>query len=184
MKRFYYLSDDLDDLAQVEQELENAGIIKPRIHIISRDEAGVEKRHLHRVQDFMRRDLVHSALVGAEFGLLAALMILAAAHFFGLAASIGWAPFILFALLALGFCTWEGGLIGMHKPHYELRHVEPLVNDGQHLLFVDMEPEHEAVMEEVEARHLHLQPAGVGSATPNWAIQWQKKWHDFVQAMP
>ena len=52
MKRFYYISDDLDDLAQVEQELEMAGIMKPQIHVFSHDDAGVEQRHLHNVQEF------------------------------------------------------------------------------------------------------------------------------------
>lgn len=184
MKRFYYVSDDLDDLEQVERELESAGIIKPKIHVISRDDAGVETRKLHKVQEFMRSDVVHSSIIGAMIGLVCAALVLIAAYASGIAASVGWAPFVLFAILVLGFCTWEGGLIGIHRPHYELRHMDSLVQEGQHVLFVDMEPEELPLMEQVEARHLHLQPAGEGSPTPWWAIHWQKKWHDFVRAMP
>lgn len=184
MKRFYYVSDDLDDLQHVEQELMAAGMIKPQMHVISRDEAGVARRHLHKVQEFMRRDVIHSAMLGAEWGIAGACLVLVIAYFSGISASVGWTPFVLFAILVLGFCTWEGGLIGFQRPHYELRHMESLVDEGQHVLFVDMEAKDEPLMEQVEARHLRLQPAGEGVSTPRWAIHWQKKWHDFVEVMP
>ena len=184
MKRFYYISDDLDDLAQVEHELEMAGIAKPQIHVFSHDDAGVEQRHLHNVQEFMKRDVVHSALWGALIGFIAALLILLAAHFSGIAARVHWAPFLLLALVAWGFCTWEGGLFGMHVPHHELRHFEAALKEGKHILFVDVEPDKIDLLSSIHARHSHLKPAGQGTSTPGWAILWQKKWHDFIQAMP
>jgi hypothetical protein len=184
MKRFYYISDDLDDLAQVEHELENAGLAKPQIHVFSHDDAGVEQRQLHNVQEFMKRDVVHSALWGALIGFIAAVLILLAAHFTGVAASVHWAPFLLLALIAWGFCTWEGGLFGMHVPHHELRHFETALKEGKHILFVDVEPQQIDLLSGIHARHSHLKPAGQGTSTPSWAILWQKKWHDFIQAMP
>ena len=41
MKRHYFISDDLDDLAAVERELDAAGITPPQVHVLSNDDAGV-----------------------------------------------------------------------------------------------------------------------------------------------
>jgi hypothetical protein len=184
MKRFYYVSDSLDELAQVAAELDQAGIGKPQVHIVSRDEAGVDHRDLHRVQDFMRRDVVRAGLLGAIAGVVCAAVILVAAYLSDLPMTVGWAPFLLFAAIALGFCTWEGGLFGLHKPHHELRRMEPRVRAGQHVLFVDTEPQEVAILREVQARHERLRPVGEGSATPAWVIRAQQKWQKFFHAMP
>jgi hypothetical protein len=184
MKRFYYVSDDLDELAQVESELHHSGIDKTQVHIVSRDEAGIDRRGLHRVQDFMRRDVVRAALLGAVAGVVCALLILVGAYFSELPLRVGWAPFLLFAAIALGFCTWEGGLFGLHKPHHELRRMEHRVRAGQHVLFVDLDPTQMALINRLPERHKNLQPIGEGSATPTWVIRAQQKWQKFVHAMP
>lgn len=184
MKRFYYLSDSLDELAQVEHELEDAGIDTAQIHVISRDEAGVDKRKLHRVQDFMRRDVVRTSLIGAGIGVVIASLILLVAYFSGIIDTVTWAPFLLFALIALGFCTWEGGLYGLHQPHHALADIEALAKEGQHVLLVDMDPKEIPVLRRVQARHSRLTPAGEGEATPDWAIYFQKKWRGFFNAAP
>ena len=35
MKRHYYISEDLDDLERVEQELQGKGLDKPHMHVLS-----------------------------------------------------------------------------------------------------------------------------------------------------
>ena len=42
MRRHYYISDDLDDLKSIETELESNGITTPQIHVLSRDDAGLQ----------------------------------------------------------------------------------------------------------------------------------------------
>ena len=47
MKRFYYISDDLDDLEQIEHDLEAGGIARPQIYLLSNDDVGpVSYTHL------------------------------------------------------------------------------------------------------------------------------------------
>ena len=184
MKRFYYISDDLDDLANVEQELEAAGIAQPQIHVFSGDDVGIERRKLHSVQDFMKRDVVHSALLGSIVGLVAASLVLVVVYFSGVTTSVGWVPFLLLAVVILGFCTWEGGLFGMHVPHHGLRHFESAIHDGKHVLFVDLEPEQTHLLSHIQTRHPKLLHAGEGDSTPGWAISFQKKWREFIHAMP
>ena len=41
MRRFYYISDDLDNLEQIEHELESGGIARPQGHLVSNADVGV-----------------------------------------------------------------------------------------------------------------------------------------------
>ena len=46
--RHYFISDDLDDLDLLEDQLEHNGIDSPRIHVLSNDTVGVANHvHLH-----------------------------------------------------------------------------------------------------------------------------------------
>ena len=48
MKRFYYISDDLDDLERIEHQLEAGGIARPQIYMLSNDDVGLEKLRQRR----------------------------------------------------------------------------------------------------------------------------------------
>ena len=49
MNRHYYISDNLDELERVEQELEAQGISTEQIHVLSERDAEVEHHQLHDV---------------------------------------------------------------------------------------------------------------------------------------
>ena len=65
MKRFYYISDDLDDLVQIEHELEAGGIARPQIYLLSNDDVGLDNHDVNRVASFMKTDVIHSGEIGA-----------------------------------------------------------------------------------------------------------------------
>ncbi|MDX1735631.1 MAG: NAD/FAD-utilizing enzyme, partial [Halioglobus sp.] len=79
MKRHYYISDDLDDLEVIENQLEAAGVSTPQIHILSEDDAGLEEHHLHKVEAVLKKDVVHGTELGAVVGVIAAAVVLAVA---------------------------------------------------------------------------------------------------------
>ncbi|MEQ8803184.1 MAG: NAD/FAD-utilizing enzyme, partial [Haliea sp.] len=112
MKRHFFLSDDLDELEQVERDLEEAGVSTPQIHVLSEDDAGVQAHRLNDVEAVLRKDVVHGTERGAVIGVIGAAIVLAATWATGIAATITWVPPIFLAVIVLGFCTWEGGLIG------------------------------------------------------------------------
>ena len=59
MRRFYYISDDLDNLEQIEHELESGGIARPQIYLLSNDDVGLENHDVNRVASFLKTDVVH-----------------------------------------------------------------------------------------------------------------------------
>ena len=124
----------------------------------------------------MKNDIVHSAVRGAVVGLCAFVLVLAVAYFAGWTESAaGWMPFIFLAVVLLGFCSWEGGLYGIQKPNHNFARFEKALSDGKHVFFVDLEPNQEAVLENVLKLHPQVELAGTGSSTPHWLIALHKR---------
>jgi len=184
MKRHYYLSTDLDDLEIVERDLEDAGVTTPQIHVLSLDDQGVEEHHLHNVEAVLKKDVVRGTELGAVVGVIASGAVLAIAYFSGLTETYTWVPAIFLAVIVLGFCTWEGGLIGIQEPHVEFRRFQDDLEAGKHVLFVDVDPEQEETLQKVVSAHPKLTAAGEGSATPRVVVRGQDTFHKFMKTAP
>ncbi len=177
MLRHYFISDNLNDLEVFEEQLEDAGVSTPQIHVLSRNDAEVEHHeHLHEVLSLMKKDIVHSTLQGAVVGVFASVLVLSLAYLFGWTeTAAGWIPFIFLAVILLGFCTWEGGLLGIQKPNYHFSRFEKALGEGKHIFFVDLDPSQEAILKKVLKSHPQVELAGTGASAPHWFIECQKK---------
>ena len=185
MKRHYYISEDLDDLDHVEEELEKLGVATPQMHVLSRDDAGVAQReHLHPVEAVLKKNVVRGTEVGAVVGVVAAVLIVFLAYISGASEAIGWVPFGFLAVVVLGFCTWEGGLFGIQEPHQDFKRFEGDLDAGRHIFFVDVSAEQESVLSDIVAAHPGLQHAGEGEATPAVVVGAQKKFQETIQTLP
>ena len=185
MKRHYYISDDLDDLEHVEEELEKAGVATPQIHVLSRDDAGVAQHaHLHPVEAVLKKDVVRGTEVGAMIGAVGACLVLGVSYFSGVTETVGWMPFVFLAVVVLGFCTWEGGLFGIQEPHSEFKRFQPDLDAGKHVFFVDIDEAQEAALSQIVNTHPRMQAAGEGAATPKVVVEAQKKFHDVMETLP
>lgn len=185
MKRHYYISDDLDSLETIGQELLDANITKPQFHVLSNDDCGVQQRNLHEVESVLKKDVVHSTELGAVIGVAMAVIVLFTANLLGMTnTEAGWVPFIFLAVVVLGFCTWEGGLVGIQLPNYQFERFQNILDKGKHVFFVDVERHQESVLGKVINRHPQLQMAGLGEPTPKWVIKTQDNYATFVRFMP
>lgn len=187
MLRHFFISGDLDDLEVFEEELETAGVPTEQIHVLSLDDTAAENHvRLHDVQSIMKKDVIHSMIIGAVIGLILAILVLVAAHSMGWTETpAGWIPFIFLAIIALGFSTWEGGFVGIQRPNFHFEQFEEALRSGRHVFFVDLEPRQEPVLEGVVARHPGVEVGGTGPATPHWVVSWQRRLtHFFGETMP
>ena len=185
MLRHYYISDDLNDLKVIEQELEQKGLTTPQLHVLSENDAEVEKHHLNAIEPVLKQDVVHSTELGALVGVLASGALLGTAYLLEWhTTAAGWLPFIFLAVVLLGFCTWEGGLIGIQLPNRQFKRFQKLLKNGKHVFFVDIDKEQEDALNEVVAKHPKLILAGTGEATPTWVVKGQDKFNEFMRVMP
>ena len=181
--RHYYISDSLDDLETAEQELEELGVETAQIHTLSLDDTGAENHvHLHDVSSLMKKDVIRSGELGALVGLVGAALVLGVSYFGGLTTSPAvWIPTIFLSIIVFGFCTWEGGFIGIQRTNKHFRRFESSLKEGKHVFFVDIPPEQEKVLEQVVAKHPGLELTGTERGTAQWLMRGQKKVPHFLR---
>ena len=184
MRRHFFISDDLDDLETVEGDLESAGVTTPQIHVLSEDDAGVSAHHLNDVEAVLRKDVVRRTERGAIIGAIGAAAVVLLAWISGITDTITWVPPIFLAIVILGFCTWEGGLIGIQEPHSDFQRFQADLHAGKHVLFVDVWQEQEDLLREVITSHPRLEPAGEGPAAPGWFLSARNRFARFMKAAP
>ena len=184
MKRHYYVSDDLDDLEIIERQLEAAGVTTPQIHVLSYDDSGLDEHHLHKVEAVLKKDVVHGTELGALVGIVGASLVIGLAWWSGLTDTYTWMPAIFLAIVILGFCTWEGGLIGIGQTHSDFRRFETDLDAGRHVLFVDITAEQEYTLDRVIREHPRLQHAGDGPSTPAVVVGLQNIFQRVMKTAP
>jgi hypothetical protein len=184
MKRHFYISDDLDDLVILEQELDNAGVEKPQFHVLSNNDAGVDTRHLHAVEAVLKSDVVYKTELGFCVGIIAATVILVFANYSGVAEIYTWVPFIFLSIVLLGFCTWEGGFIGTQEIHHDFARFKETLDAGKHIFFVDVTAAQEDALQAIVSRHPTMIAAGEGTSTPKVAIDAQRVFNRFMRSAP
>lgn len=174
MKRHYYISDDLDDLDRIEQELESSGVHKPQIHVFSQDDSSVLAHdHLHNINSVFKNDVVHGTITGTWIGVGIAALVLIVTSYSDWPITYTWVPFIFLAIVLLGFSAWLGGLYGIQEPHHDFKRFETQLRAGKHVFIVDVDPNQESVLDKVVKAHPGLKLAGTGKASPRWLVMGQ-----------
>lgn len=184
MQRHYFIAKDLAQLQQLQRQLLDQGFQPPQMHVLSQDDASLQRYQLPEVEAVLRKNVVYGTEVGALIGLFVAAAVLALTYLSGVTASVGWLPFIFLAIVLLGFCTWEGGLFGIQEPHRQFKRFHNALKRGKHVFFIDIQPQQLALLQQQLSQFPDLRPAGKGEASPSWVIQGQKKWQDFIDVMP
>ena len=143
MSKLKYMTSDIDELKAAEDDLEANGIPRSHIHILSENENELRKRDLPIYSDWSKRDITYYGLRGALVGLILSGLIIGAALFYGVNDSVGWAIVGFVAAASMGFCTWEGGLMGVQRLNHEFDRYREALHQGEHLLVVDVDSKEE-----------------------------------------
>ena len=148
MKRLYYLTHDIDVAESVSKLLHANGISDWDFHVLSKDEAGVKKHHLHAATPIHELDILRSGERGLFFGIiLAVIAIVLFDQFtswfdmFGLLGVFG------IGIITVGFSTWIGGFVGMQTENYKIKRFHDVIANGGYLLMIDVKPKQKASIE-------------------------------------
>jgi hypothetical protein len=177
MQRYYFISDDLDDLQGFERDLEAAGIPQPQLHLLTLDDAEAESREgLHEVHSLMKKDLIHSGEYGLVLGIVAAALVIVVTWLAGWYENVlGWAPFVFLAIIVLGFFAWEGGFIGIQTFNVNFRRFRRELEQGRHVFFVDLARNQKKTLDRVVQHHPSTRLAGTGRSAPHWLVSGQQR---------
>jgi hypothetical protein len=163
MKCLYYVAPTLAETHVIADDLHAVGVKDFFLHVISRDEAGLKKQHVHSSNYLETLDLVRSGVIGGILGCIVGMI--------GVALLVRFNPigidipnFVLFALVGVAtlFGTWEGGLIGVATENRKLARFHDDIVAGKFVLliyaFKDQEPR---VREMMGKRHPDAKLVGV-----------------------
>jgi len=163
VKCLYYTAPTLDSARRVSDDLHEVGIQDFFLHVIAKDAAGLEQRHIPAGNYLETLDLVRDGLIGSAIGFCAGLL--------GAALLKVFAPFgphlpniVYFAAIAAAtlFGAWEGGLTGIASENKKLAKFHDDLEAGRCLILIYALREQEAaVVGMMRVRHPEAQLAAV-----------------------
>jgi hypothetical protein len=163
VKCLYYTAPTLDSARRISDDLHEVGIQDFFLHVIARDAAGLDQRHIPAGNYLETLDLVRDGLIGSAIGFCAGLL--------GAALLKVFAPFgphlpniVYFAAIAAAtlFGAWEGGLTGIASENKKLAKFHDDLEAGRCLILIYALQEQEAaVVGMMRVRHPEAQLAAV-----------------------
>jgi hypothetical protein len=153
----------LDSARCISDDLQAVGVQDFFLHVIARDEAGLEQRRIPAGNYLETLDLARDGLIGSAVGLCAGLIGAALLKLF--------APFgpnvpniVYFATVAAAtlFGAWEGGLTGIASENRKLAKFHDDLEAGRCLILIYARQEQEAaVLRQMRVRHPEAQLAAI-----------------------
>jgi hypothetical protein len=163
VKCLYYTAPTLDSARHISDDLHAVGVREFFLHVIAKDEAGLEQRRIPAGNYLETLDLARHGLIGSAIGLCAGLVGAALLKLF--------APFgpnvpniVYFATVAAAtlFGAWEGGLTGIASENKKLAKFHDDLEAGRCLILIYALQEQEAaVVRTMRVRHPEAQLAAI-----------------------
>ncbi len=152
MKANYYLSPTLKSTQEISKDLHGVGINDWFIHVISKDEAGLNKQHIHSSNYLETLDLLRNGGIGALIGFIAGVFAAGALMYFKpFGPNMPEYVYLIVIVLLTLFGTWEGGLFGVASENKKLAHFRDELENGQYLILIYTGKKQEAAVKNVMA---------------------------------
>lgn len=137
MKCIYYLSPNLESSKKISDHLHDIGVDDWYLHVISKDESGLQQQHIHSGNYLETLDLVRTSIIGAIYGFGAAIVIVGALLFFQPFGD-NVSPLVYLAIIAATtlFGIWEGGLFGIATENKKLKPFHNDLEAGKYLFLI------------------------------------------------
>jgi len=137
MSQLKYLTNDIDELESAEHDLEKNGVPREHIHVLANNDGELLAHNLPPFSDWSKRDILHYGIRGTIIGLLLSSAILLGCYLYGVSDPTAWIVIAFVATLVVGFCAWEGGLVGINKMNHAFEKYKDSIQKGAYLLVVD-----------------------------------------------
>jgi len=130
--------------------MHQAGITDWNFHVLSKDENGLYKRHIHSANMLQKTDIIHGIEQGIVRGFLwglGASMILSQIPIHGSILPLSVLISIQLASILLG--GWHGSLFGYQSENYKIKPFHEKLEQGYYLIMIDVPKRQVAMVEEL-----------------------------------
>jgi hypothetical protein len=137
MRCLYYLAPSLKSTQSISDDLHEEGIDDWFIHVVSRDEAGLKREHIHSSNYLETLDLLRSGFLGANLGFIIGVIASAAVMFmepFG--PNVPNYVYLLILVFFTLFGSWQGGLHGVQRENKKLERFQEDIDAGKYLILI------------------------------------------------
>jgi len=165
MKCLYYLTSSIESTDRISHDLHDAGVSDWLVHVLSKNEAGLYKRHIHSANYIERLDILRDGLVGTATGfgisVLVVLYLLVAEPF---GPNMPWPAYLAIVAVLSMFGAWVGGLTGIASENKKMNLFHDDLESGKYLIIIyARKTEEEKVKELMSRLHPESDLAGVDS---------------------
>ena len=163
MKCLYYLAPTLDSTHHISNDVHAVGVKDFFLHVISRDEAGLTKQHIHSSNYLETLDLIRDGFIGGAIGFIPGLIGVGLLKLFEpFGPNVPGIVYFATVAVAILFGAWEGGLTGIATENKKLAKFHNDVEAGRYLILIYAPKEQEAtVTEMMRARHPEAELAAI-----------------------
>ncbi|MEE8059778.1 MAG: hypothetical protein V3T17_18400 [Pseudomonadales bacterium] len=162
MKRFYYLSDDIESTDRAYHQLEQSGTGLFQLHVAGSDCSALKAHHLEPPNIFQAHEIVEDGIFGALSGLcigIGLFVTLLLAQTFFQPFSLNLFGVVIVITLIIG--ALAGGLYGLKNENHHLSPFHDAIHEGKFLLMVDTTTKNENIVDSVVKQYRNIR--GVGS---------------------
>jgi hypothetical protein len=163
MKCLYYPAPTLESARSISDDLRAVGLSDFYLHIISKDEAGLRRQHLHSANYLETLDLLRDGLIGSAIGFVCGVIGVGLLGIFEPFA-VEVPTFVYLAIIAAAtlFGAWEGGLTGIATENKKLSRFHDEIEAGLYLILVYAPEAKEATVRAVmRTRHPEARLAAI-----------------------
>jgi hypothetical protein len=163
MKCIYYLAPTLPSAHRMSVDLHAAGVNDFFLHVITKDERGLQREHIHSGNYFETLDFVRDGFIGAGIGFLAGLVGIGLLDYFEpFGPDVPGYVYVILVAAATLFGAWEGGLVGVDSTNKKIRKFHPHIEAGKYLILVYARKHQEAAVRTImRERHPEAELVGV-----------------------
>lgn len=170
LHRLYYVADSLENTVSIARNLEKRGIGYDQMHVLSKNEAGLLRHHIHTATPLEDHEIIKMGERGGILGSIAGLIFIIGLSIvdpFEMEISF-WVLFLIWVLFSM-HGAWAGGLVGTHARNYRISRFEKDIENGKYLMMIDVGDAQERLVHSVididhrdEARYEGESPAHSG----------------------
>jgi len=137
MRCLYYLAPTLESTHRISDDLHAAGVMDFFLHVIAKDESGLEQQHIHSSNYLETLDILRDGFIGAAIGAVAGLVGAGLLMFFQpFGPDVPHYVYFIIVAVATMFGAWEGGLTGIATENNKLKKFHRDIEAGKYLILI------------------------------------------------